>query len=123
MSEPARPGPPLRLADQRQSQCPGAARAAVAHGSKADERIRDGTSPSRRFDAARSLLCVSGQIYSKMVQHCFDDCINDFSSKSLGSREENCVLRCVDKQMKASQRMSLRFQEQNAAVMGPMQGR
>jgi len=64
-------------------------------------------------------------MYSNMVQRCFDDCINDFSSKSLGSREENCVLRCVDKHMKAQERLSNRFQEMNAQVMqsGQIPGR
>ncbi|KIV99476.1 mitochondrial import inner membrane translocase subunit tim9 [Verruconis gallopava] len=56
-------------------------------------------------------------MYQNLVQKCFDDCINDFSSKSLGSREENCVMRCVDKSLKASERLGNRFQEQNAAMM------
>ncbi|KAF2104037.1 hypothetical protein NA57DRAFT_50886 [Rhizodiscina lignyota] len=59
------------------------------------------------------------QMYSNMVQRCFDDCINDFSSKSIGSKEESCVMRCVDKQLKSSERLGLRFQEQNATMMGP----
>jgi import inner membrane translocase subunit TIM9 len=56
-------------------------------------------------------------MYQNLVQKCFDDCINDFSSKSLGSREESCVMRCVDKSLKASERLGNRFQEQNAAMM------
>ncbi|EON69717.1 mitochondrial import inner membrane translocase subunit tim9 [Coniosporium apollinis CBS 100218] len=64
-------------------------------------------------------------MYSNLVQKCFDDCINDFTTKSLGSREEGCVMRCVDKQMKASERLGNRFQEQNAAMAqsGTMPGR
>ncbi|CAI7675949.1 hypothetical protein N7533_002118 [Penicillium manginii] len=60
-------------------------------------------------------------MYSKMVQRCFDDCVNDFTTKSLINREEQCVLRCVDKQLKGSARLNERFQEQNAAMM--QQGR
>lgn len=56
-------------------------------------------------------------MYSNLVQQCFDDCINDFSSKSLASREESCVLRCFDKHMKASERVGNRFSEMNAAAM------
>lgn len=65
------------------------------------------------------------QMYSNLVQRCFDDCINDFSTKSLGSREEGCVLRCVDKHMKGSERLGQRFQEQNAAMAqsGSMPGK
>lgn len=64
-------------------------------------------------------------MYSKLVQRCFDDCVNDFTTKSLISREEGCVMRCVDKWMKGSERLGQRFQEQNAAMMqaGGMPGR
>ncbi|KAK7514281.1 Tim10/DDP family zinc finger protein [Phyllosticta citricarpa] len=55
-------------------------------------------------------------MYSNLVQRCFDDCINDFSSKSLGSREESCIARCVDKNLKGTERLGNRFQEQNAAM-------
>ncbi|KAJ5115487.1 mitochondrial import inner membrane translocase subunit tim9 [Penicillium alfredii] len=61
-------------------------------------------------------------MYSKMVQRCFDDCVNDFTTKSLINREESCVLRCVDKHLKGSARLNERFQEQNAAMMQGAQG-
>lgn len=77
-----------------------------------------------------SFLFIQGQslidvkMYSKLVQRCFDDCVNDFTTKSLVSREEGCVLRCVDKSLKGSARLNERFQEQNAAMMqGQMPGR
>lgn len=65
------------------------------------------------------------QMYSKLVQRCFDDCVNDFTTKSLVAREEGCVLRCVDKFLKSSARLGERFQEQNAAMMqsGQLPGR
>ncbi|PYH86379.1 mitochondrial import inner membrane translocase subunit tim9 [Aspergillus uvarum CBS 121591] len=64
-------------------------------------------------------------MYSKLVQKCFDDCVNDFTTKSLINREESCVMRCVDKYMKGSARLNERFQEQNAAMMqqGQLPGR
>ncbi|KAF4308136.1 protein transporter tim9 [Botryosphaeria dothidea] len=64
-------------------------------------------------------------MYSNLVQRCFDDCITDFSTKSLGSREEGCVMRCVDKILKGSERLGNRFQEQNAAMAqtGALPGR
>ncbi|KAL8697661.1 MAG: hypothetical protein Q9224_002200 [Gallowayella concinna] len=64
-------------------------------------------------------------MYSRLVQNCFDSCINDFTSKTLASREENCVMRCVDKHQKAGERVNLRFQEQNVAMMqsGQIPGR
>lgn len=75
------------------------------------------------------------QMYSKMVDKCFNDCIDDFTSKSVSSREEGCLSRCWDKNMKAQERIQvclseeppgdiladalakLRFQEQNEAMM------
>ncbi|KAI9815214.1 MAG: protein transporter tim9 [Phylliscum demangeonii] len=56
-------------------------------------------------------------MYGKLVQRCFDDCVNDFTTKTLHAREEGCVLRCVDKFLKGSERLGQRWQEQNAAMM------
>lgn len=61
-------------------------------------------------------------MYSRLVQRCFDDCVTDFTTKSLASREEGCTLRCVDKYLKGSARLNERFQEQNAAMMQNAQG-
>ena len=58
-------------------------------------------------------------MYGKLVQRCFDDCVNDFTTKSLLAREEGCVLRCVDKFIKGSERLGQRWQEQNAAMAQP----
>lgn len=64
------------------------------------------------------------QMYSNLVQRCFNDCVTDFSSKSLQTKEEGCVMRCVDKFLKSSERLGERFQEQNAAMaqQGGMMG-
>lgn len=56
------------------------------------------------------------QMYSNLVQRCFNDCVSDFTSKSLLGKEEGCVLRCVDKFLKSSERLGERFQEQNAQM-------
>ena len=56
-------------------------------------------------------------MYSKLVDKCFDDCITDFTSKSVSSREEGCVMRCWDKNMKAQERIQTRFAENNEAMM------
>lgn len=56
------------------------------------------------------------QMYSNLVQRCFNDCVNDFTSKSLLGKEESCVMRCVDKFLKSSERLGERFQEQNAQM-------
>jgi len=55
-------------------------------------------------------------MYSNLVQNCFEHCVDDFTSKSLSGKEEGCVMRCVDKFLKGSERLGQRFQEQNAAM-------
>ncbi|EJT81042.1 hypothetical protein GGTG_01030 [Gaeumannomyces tritici R3-111a-1] len=62
-------------------------------------------------------------LFSNLVDHCFMSCIEDFTSKSLSSRETGCVARCVQKDMAAAQRLSERFQEHNAAQMANQQQR
>jgi import inner membrane translocase subunit TIM9 len=56
-------------------------------------------------------------MYGRLVQNCFDSCVNDFTTKSLQAKEEGCVMRCVDKFMKGSERLGQRWQEQNQAMM------
>ncbi|AOW04974.1 mitochondrial import inner membrane translocase subunit TIM9 [Yarrowia lipolytica] len=57
------------------------------------------------------------RLYSSLVQRCFTDCVNDFTSKALSSREESCLEKCSEKFLKHSERVGQRFQEQNAALM------
>lgn len=52
------------------------------------------------------------RLYSSLVERCFSDCVNDFTSKSLTGKEETCVMRCAEKFLKHSERVGQRFQEQ-----------
>lgn len=64
------------------------------------------------------------QMFSNLVTHCFDSCIDDFTTKSLIQRETGCVSRCVKKFMAGSERIGARFQEQQAQMMNqPPPGR
>ncbi|KAF7314229.1 zf-Tim10-DDP domain-containing protein [Mycena kentingensis (nom. inval.)] len=53
-------------------------------------------------------------MYGKLVERCFNTCVNDFTSKSLSSKEEACMNNCAEKFMKHSERVSARFAELNA---------
>ncbi|KAF5092540.1 hypothetical protein D0Z00_004533 [Geotrichum galactomycetum] len=53
----------------------------------------------------------------KDFMRCFSDCVNDFTSNTLTTREDTCVMRCAEKFLKHSERVGQRFQEQNAALM------
>jgi mitochondrial import inner membrane translocase subunit TIM9 len=83
------------------------------------------SAPKRYLSSNLWPLTLYTQMYSTLVQRCFDHCVNDFTTKSLVSREEGCVMRCVDKYLKSSERLGQRFQEQNAAMMqsGGLPGR
>jgi hypothetical protein len=48
------------------------------------------------------------QMYSRLVDKCFNDCIDDFTSKSVSAREEGCIMRCWDKNMKSQERIQQR---------------
>ncbi|KAI8875128.1 chaperone [Backusella circina FSU 941] len=51
------------------------------------------------------------RLYSSLVQRCFDDCITDFSSKSLNGGEASCVNMCADKFFKHAERVGTKFAE------------
>ncbi|THH31192.1 hypothetical protein EUX98_g3017 [Antrodiella citrinella] len=57
------------------------------------------------------------KMYSGLVDRCFNACCNDFTSKALSGKEEQCVLNCTDKFLKHSERVGARFAEHNADAM------
>ncbi|CEG70578.1 hypothetical protein G6F70_009125 [Rhizopus microsporus] len=61
------------------------------------------------------------KLYSSLVQRCFDDCTNDFTTKSLNSKEESCVNKCADKFFKHSERVGARFAELSQNMTPPGQ--
>ncbi|KAI0978643.1 hypothetical protein GJ496_000526 [Pomphorhynchus laevis] len=54
--------------------------------------------------------------FNKIAEHCFTDCINDFSSRRVQQKENDCVSNCVMKYMKMTQRVSLRFKESQMII-------
>ncbi|KAI5860515.1 mitochondrial intermembrane space translocase subunit [Durotheca rogersii] len=81
---------------------------------KQQMKVFFGRPQSNRVSARARLR--PNQLFSNLVDHCFMSCIDDFTSKSLSSRESGCVARCVQKHMALSQRLSERFQEHNAQM-------
>ncbi len=49
--------------------------------------------------------------YNKLSEHCFTDCVWDFTTRKVSKGEENCAMNCAEKYLKANQRISTRFQE------------
>lgn len=52
------------------------------------------------------------RLYSNLVSRCFEDCVNDFTSANLTTKENNCISKCSEKFLKHSERVGQRFQEQ-----------
>ena len=53
------------------------------------------------------------RLYSSLVDRCFSDCINDFTSKTMSTKEESCIDKCTKKFLNHSERVGRRFGEQN----------
>ncbi|CAK9823832.1 Mitochondrial import inner membrane translocase subunit Tim9 [Anthophora retusa] len=49
--------------------------------------------------------------YNKLIQTCFTDCINEFTTRDVQAKEETCALNCMEKYLKMNQRISQRFEE------------
>eukprot|EP00056_Hartaetosiga_gracilis_P022239 m.29000 g.29000 ORF g.29000 m.29000 type:complete len:87 (+) comp9529_c0_seq2:52-312(+) len=61
-------------------------------------------------------------MYNKLSQNCFESCCNEFTSRALTKKEENCVNMCIGKFFQATQRIGLRFQEaQQTMIAGKQQ--
>ncbi|AMD20616.1 HDL128Wp [Eremothecium sinecaudum] len=60
------------------------------------------------------------RLYSNLVERCFSDCVNDFTSSKLTTKELTCISKCSEKFLKHSERVGQRFQEQNAALSQSM---
>lgn len=52
-------------------------------------------------------------LYTGLVERCFASCCNDFTSKALSSKEDQCVEHCTTKFLKHSERVGARFAEEN----------
>lgn len=49
--------------------------------------------------------------YNKLSELCFNDCIWDFTSRTVKAQEDRCALNCMEKYLRMNQRISQRFQE------------
>ncbi|KHJ95337.1 Tim10/DDP family zinc finger [Oesophagostomum dentatum] len=49
--------------------------------------------------------------YNNVTEKCFGSCVNDMTTRTVSEKEERCCLNCLDKFLKMTQRVSLRFQE------------
>ncbi|PWN21491.1 putative TIM9-translocase of the mitochondrial inner membrane [Microstroma glucosiphilum] len=72
---------------------------------------------------ARKQMRDFTKLYSGLVERCFGSCVDDFTSRALTTREEECVDKCTMKFLKHSERVGARFQEENAKMMAQQQAK
>ncbi|EFO21941.1 hypothetical protein LOAG_06543 [Loa loa] len=61
--------------------------------------------------------------YNAVAEQCFTSCITDFTTRTVSNSEEQCCSNCLDKFLKMTQRISLRFQEHQliqSEAQGPL---
>jgi import inner membrane translocase subunit TIM9 len=61
------------------------------------------------------------EMYNRLVEKCFGECVHSFRSKSLDKKETDCVKHCSEKYIKLTQRVGLRFAEQQALAQQKQQ--
>ncbi|CAO1622935.1 unnamed protein product [Parajaminaea phylloscopi] len=71
---------------------------------------------------ARKQMKDFTRLYTSLVERCFGSCVDDFTSRSLTSREEDCVEKCTQKFLKHSERVGHRFQEESQKMMAKNAG-
>uniref|UniRef100_A0AC11B5R5 Uncharacterized protein n=1 Tax=Ovis aries TaxID=9940 RepID=A0AC11B5R5_SHEEP len=49
--------------------------------------------------------------YNKLTETCFLDCVKDFTTREVKPEETTCSEHCLQKYLKMTQRISMRFQE------------
>nr|CAI6558625.1 CIH_HP1_G0014060.mRNA.1.CDS.1 [Saccharomyces cerevisiae] len=42
------------------------------------------------------------RLYSNLVERCFTDCVNDFTTSKLTNKEQTCIMKCSEKFLKHS---------------------
>ena len=52
-------------------------------------------------------------MYSNIVNKCFDHCCTSFYAHVLDKQEKACIVTCTQKIMKSSERIGMRFAEEN----------
>lgn len=57
------------------------------------------------------------RLYTGLVERCFGSCVDDFTSKVLTNREDECIQKCTNKFLKHSERVGARFQEENQKMV------
>jgi import inner membrane translocase subunit TIM9 len=57
-------------------------------------------------------------LFTFLVDNCFSDCVQEFTSKVLTDKEVNCTRNCTDKLLKMTNRIGKRMSEHSMGDMG-----
>ena len=53
-------------------------------------------------------------MYNTLTERCFTTCVSSFRSKTLDKGETTCIANCAERYIKMTQRVGLRFAEDQA---------
>jgi len=53
-------------------------------------------------------------MYNTLTERCFQTCVSSFRSKTLDKHETSCIENCAERYIKMTQRVGLRFAEDQA---------
>lgn len=53
-------------------------------------------------------------MYNTLTERCFTTCVSSFRSKTLDKSETSCIANCAERYIKMTQRVGLRFAEDQA---------
>lgn len=52
-------------------------------------------------------------MFNRLLETCYDTCVEKFVTKNLTEGEKDCIKHCGDRYMKATQRVGFRYSELN----------
>ncbi|KAK2499156.1 hypothetical protein MC885_001597, partial [Smutsia gigantea] len=111
-----RPSNPTRLAAQHPQPRAGVGceslclKSRVPGREAAGGRLRSGKLAGSRRRRPPSFKEFLGT-YNKLTETCFLDCVKDFTTREVKPEETTCSEHCLQKYLKMTQRISMRFQE------------
>ncbi|XP_076835307.1 mitochondrial import inner membrane translocase subunit Tim9 isoform X1 [Brachyhypopomus gauderio] len=90
--------------------CPSGAHSVVLHCGVPGHYYRTMAAQVSESDQIKQFKEFLGT-YNKLTENCFMDCVKDFTTREVKTEETSCSESCLQKYLKMTQRISMRFQE------------
>lgn len=57
-------------------------------------------------------------LYGSIVNHCFEDCVKEFTSETMGKNEKECINKCTTKILRLTNRIGQQMAEKQMNIGG-----